>query len=125
MKVERVLVVLVILIIFFGCQCEKNRSVPNDLIGMWKTSAPKYADRLFEFKKDAVIFGTGEGNFDTYAITNIEIEKIREEKGILYTIYYENREGEEYKFSFYYYPENRGVIRFKNQKQIMWTKEKS
>jgi len=59
-------------------------TVPGDLIGVWKTTAPTYADRFFEIKTDEVIFGIGEGNFDTYAITRIEIEKDANKKG-LYT----------------------------------------
>jgi len=35
-----------------------------------------------------------------------------------------NKEGQESKFSFYYNPTDHGVIRFKNQDQIVWTKEK-
>jgi hypothetical protein len=41
-------------------------------------------------------------------------------KGILYIIHYENREGQEYRFPFYY--ERGGAIRFKSQEQIEWRK---
>ena len=43
------------------CQCGKKTAVPDDLIGVWETTAPTYADRFFEIKTDEVIFGTGEG----------------------------------------------------------------
>ncbi len=109
--------------VLFVCQCGKKTTVPGDLIGVWKTTAPTYADRFFEIKTDEVIFGTGDGNFDTYAITRIEIEKDREQKGTLYTIGYKNPTGQEYKFSFYYELTNQGVIRFKNQQEMIWTKE--
>jgi hypothetical protein len=35
-----------------------------------------------------------------------------------------NYKGQEFKFSFYYHPADHGVIKFKNQDQIVWTKEK-
>lgn len=123
MKAKRLLVVFATLIILSGCQCGADKTVPIDLVGVWKTSALTYADRFFQFKEDTIIFGTGGGNFNTYAITNIE--KVSEEEKILYTVSYSNREGQEYKFSFYYYPENSGMIRFKNHQQIVWTKKES
>ncbi len=105
------------------CQCGKKTTVPEDLIGVWETTAPTYADRPFEIKTDEVIFGTGEGKFDTYPITKIKIEKDPTEQKTLYIICYKNIEGQEYKFSFYCDPANQGMIRFKNQKEMVWTKK--
>jgi hypothetical protein len=125
MRVERISILFILLmILFFGFQCGKNRTAPDHLIGVWKTSEPKYEDRFFEIDRSTITFGIGEGNIDTHSITNIEIEKVAEAKGNLYTIYYKNKEGEESKFSFYYNPTDHGVIRFKNQDQIVWTREK-
>jgi len=125
MKAERVLIVFIFLLVFFAFQCGKKPTVPDDLIGVWKTSAPQYEDRFFEIKKDQIIFGTGDGNSDTHRINNIEMEKIRGVESRLYTIHYKNLEGQEYKFSFYYDPIKHGVIRFKNQDNIVWTREES
>ena len=122
---EKILILFIFLIIiFFGFQCGKNRTVPDHLIGVWKTSEPKYEDRFFEIDRSTITFGIGGGNFDTHPIINIEIEKVAETKGHLYTIYYKDREGQKFKFSFYYHPADHGMIRFKNQDQIVWTKEK-
>ena len=120
MKSSRILIAFAIVTAFFGCQFGRNRTVPDELLGVWKTSAPKYADRFFELKKDAVIFATGEGNVSVHAI--VKIEQVREDKQILYTFYYTNQAGKEYKWSFYQDSANGGAIRFKNQKQIEWTK---
>jgi hypothetical protein len=125
MKAERVLIIFIILLVFFAFQCGKKPTVPDDLIGVWKTSTPQYEDRFFEIKKDEIIFGTGEGNSDTHRINNIEMEKIRGVESRLYTIHYKNLEGQECKFSFYYDPTKRGVIRFKNQEKMVWTREES
>jgi len=123
MKVERVLVIIIYLVLLFACQCGKRPAVPDDLIGVWETAAPTYADRFFEIRTDEIIFGTGEEKFDTYPITKIKIEKDRGEQGTLYVIWYKNIEGQEYKFSFYYDPANQGTIRFKNQQEMVWTKK--
>ncbi len=122
MQGRRFLGVLIILMVFFVWQCGKIKEAPDDLIGIWKTTAPKYADRSFEIKKDAITFEIGGGNFEDYAIKYIKTEKARDERSTLYTIHYKDEAGEEYTFAFYFYPEEGGVIRFKNQKQIVWTK---
>jgi hypothetical protein len=90
---------------------------------VWETTAPTYADRLFEIKTGEVTFGTWENTFDTYPITKMKIEKDSKEQKTLYIICYKNTAGQEYKFSFYYDPANQGTIRFKNQKEMVWTKK--
>lgn len=126
MKVERALVaVLIFFIIILGCESKKIAGVPDNLIGVWGTSDPTYADRTFEITRKEIIFQTGENTFNTYSIKSIEMEKIPGEESSLYTINYKNKEGLKYKFSFYYNPAGQGEIRYRNQRQIAWTKEKS
>jgi len=125
MRMKRVFKVLICFVVFFGLRCGGKTAVPEGLIGVWKTSATEYADRFFEIKRDQVIFGTGEGKSDIYPITKIEIGKLPETEGTLFTILYKNIEGQKYKFSFYYDPTNQGTIRFKNQKEMVWIKAKN
>lgn len=122
MNPSRIFVALAILATLFACQRAKTTTLPDDLVGVWKTSAPKYAGRSLEFTKDSIIFGTGEGNLDPHPIANIET--IHEGNSILYTISHLNSEGQQYILSFSYDPANGGVIRLKNQKTIAWTKER-
>jgi len=123
MKVKRVLVIIIYLIVLSTCQCGRKTTVPEDLIGVWETAAPTYADRFFEIRINEIIFGTGEEKFDTYPITKIKTEKESEEQEMLYILCYKNIEGQEYKFSFYYDPANQGTIRLKNQQEMVWTKK--
>ncbi len=122
MKSRRILAALVTLVCLFGCRSGKNKTVPDELLGVWKTSGPKHADRFFELKKDVIVFGTGGSSVTANSI--FEVEEVREEKEkmVLYTIHYTNEKGGEYIFSFYYDPTNGGTIRFKNQMQIEWKK---
>jgi hypothetical protein len=123
MKVERVWIIIIYLMVLSACQWGGRAAVPEDLIGVWETTAPTYADRFFEIKSNEINFATGEEKFDTYPITKMKIEKDRKEQKTLYIICYKNTAGQEYKFSFYYDPANQGTIRFKNQKEMVWTKK--
>jgi hypothetical protein len=125
MKAERALVgLLIFLIIILGCESKKIAAVPENFIGVWGTSDPTYADRTFEITRNEVIFQTGENTFNTYSIKSIEMEKVPGVESSLYTINYIDKEGGKFKLFFYYNPAGQGEIRYKNQRQIAWTKEK-
>ncbi|MBW1911936.1 MAG: hypothetical protein JRI43_01955 [Deltaproteobacteria bacterium] len=122
MKLRR-LIVCVIVIALFGCQIWKDKTVPEELLGMWETSSSRYADCFFEFQGELIIFNNG---LSYNAINFIkDIEKLPENGKTLYNIYYEDKEGQEFKLSlFYFHVRNGGVIRFKNQKDIEWTRRR-
>jgi hypothetical protein len=122
MNSRQALLIFTLLAAIVGCQPATEKTIPDDLLGVWKTSEPKYADRFFELKKDAIIFATRENNTDTYSVASIE--QTHDEGGVLYNIHYLNLEGQQYTFSIYYAPTNHGVIRFKNQKHFTWTRER-
>lgn len=107
---------------FFGCQSKDSTTVPGELVGVWKTSAPKYKGCYFELTQDSIIFA----NVPLSARTNNSISKIEKLHGsgkeIFYTIHYEDREGLGYKFSFFYDPSRGGTLRLKNQRGVVWGK---
>ncbi len=126
MKSTRIFVAVTLLATVIGCQPQSqsqadNSTVPEKLLGVWKTPHSKYADRFFEIKNDALIFGQGGEKIELHALA--DIHETWEGKSILYTISHLNHEGQRYTFAFYYDPTDGGTIRFKNQKQIIWTKE--
>lgn len=121
MKSRRTFLALVFLVTIFGCQSGSENAIPDVLLGVWKTSEPKYADRFFELKKDEIIFGIGGDEANTYRVASVE--KTHDEEGLLYNIFYLNPEGQQYTFSIYFDPRNQGVIRFKNQKQFIWMRK--
>ena len=124
MAQKRLFAVLIIFTIFFGWHCGYERIAPNELVGIWKTSAPKYVDRFFKIDQDIITIGTGGENVEIYTIKKIRTKKDPTERSLLYTLYYENEEGVECKFAFYYSSEKGGVIRLKNQRHIVWTKHR-
>lgn len=121
MKLRRALLAFALLTTMLGCTPGHEKTVPEDLLGVWTTSEPKYADRFFELAKDAIIFGTGGDDFDVYPVESVE--RTRDEEGLVYNIRYLNREGQPYTFSIYYDASHHGVIRLKHQKHFHWTRE--
>jgi hypothetical protein len=101
---------------------KKNKDVPENLIGKWRTSEPRYQDRFFEITKETLIYGLGGDQTDVYFISSME--ESLEGNNRLYTINYENADGLKFTQSFYYHPENGGSIQLKHQEHIKWKREK-
>ena len=132
MKLRWILIGIVILVAFFALLPSKPTPLPDELVGVWKTSNPKYADRYLGLTRATIIFGTGKGSIDVNFISNVEdvnfisnVEKTLQDRAILYTVYFHRSEGEEDNVSFYYEPRNGGIIKFKNQTHIAWIKDES
>jgi hypothetical protein len=120
MKTGRIMAIFFIAVLF-GCQIFQNRDVPEELLGVWETSSPRYEDCSLEFDNRRVIFQNGLTHFDINHITNVK--KSTEDEKTLYHIYYKDNQGGEYKLSLYYLEgPDKGVIRFKHQEEIAWLK---
>jgi hypothetical protein len=114
-----VIMVVLLIFVFFP---KKNKDIPENIIGKWTTSAPRYEDRFIEITKDTVVYGLGGDKKDVYFISNLETNP--EGNKLLYTISFKNTEGLAFTRSFYYHPENGGAIQFKHQEHITWRKTK-
>ena len=99
-----------------------TRVALDQFFGVWKTTALNYEDRFFEISDSTITFGTGNGKQDICYIQ--AATKTVEDKNILYTITYANLEETDFKLSFYYKKDHGGVIQFKNQMDIEWTRDK-
>ncbi len=62
----------ILLVAFLVFLPERPTPLPDELVGVWTTSHPKYADRYFDLTKTTVIFGTGKESIDTNVISNVE-----------------------------------------------------
>ena len=123
MTAKRISALIAMVAMVVACQVRKDPALPTVLVGVWKTVSPQYADRFFEIAHRSIFFGTGDGNAEAYPI--VAVDEVREANGVLYTISYRNHDGQEYRLSFYHDPSNAGVIRFKHQRNIQWTKARS
>jgi hypothetical protein len=90
----------------------------TDLQGVWTSSQPQYQDRFLQFTDGAITFGWGDAGEGSYTIDGIESEPA--ENSTLVSIGYVDMASTPYRFSFFYAPQNGGVIWMKNQKGIYW-----
>ena len=110
-------------IILTASSCVSQTQLPDELLGIWKTEALKYKDTFFEMKTGLLVLGTKADEVQSFTITKVERKKLREEEWVLYTVFYQNDRLQKLEFPFYYNPANKGFIRFKNQKNLVWKKE--
>ncbi len=122
MKSARFLAVLALCTLILGCGTKPYSTLPDELVGVWKTSAPQYAGRYFELKRDMIVFGTGGGTASSHVIDRIQ--EAREGDQTLYTIFY-TEDGTKYHWSFYYDPVLGKSIRLKHQASIVWTRKRT
>ena len=122
MKLKVVIISIVVLtfISVFICFSRQHTRLPENLIGTWTTSELKYSDCFFELTQMTVIYGIGKKKANVCFISSAE--KNVQDNNVLYTINYYDTHGIQYTRSFYYDATNGGVIKFKNQKHIPWTK---
>ena len=126
-KIFSILVAVTWILILAGCSLWEDKTLPEGVYGIWETDNPRYKEAYLEITKAHIAFHTIEGDANLNRITNIETESEPESapEHTLIHISYEDRDGLEYLLSFYYSETSDGpVIRFKNQKEMDWTKRK-
>ncbi|HXX53626.1 MAG TPA: hypothetical protein VEI28_03545 [Thermodesulfovibrionales bacterium] len=116
---HKLTVFLLTLMFFVGCQGEVV--VPPHLIGVWATSAPKYAGRYLRITDHRLIYGLGEGEEVSH-----EIEKIDSEQGNggkVYTFHYRDSERKKWTITLTF-RSDAGSIQIKNIDGI-WERTKT
>ena len=115
--------VVFVLLINFGCSSNEIKSLPPEVLDEWKTTAAKFEDFSFELGNETITFMdlNADNEMEVYFILK-RTRDLDEKKDIYYTVFYENDEGLEFQFAFYYDPSGDGKIRLKNQKTIVWTR---
>jgi hypothetical protein len=107
-----------------GCGPESTRTVPAELLGRWTTSVPKYADTFFELQRDTLILGLAGGRTEVRSVARVE--KVLEGGQPLFTVYYldpSDPKRTEFKLAFFFEAAAGGVVRWKNQREIVWTRQ--
>lgn len=95
------------------------KTMPDELLGIWTTTAPTYANRALEIRPTLLIFHTGEQTFRLHAVRRV----VREERGASahYTVEYADGDDVE-TLSFQYVRMAHPAIRLRNQ-SFVWRRE--
>jgi len=116
-------VFLLSFLIFFTVNCEKKIPFPTELIGVWTTESPGYADKYIDIKDMQIIFGTGESIPSILLVD--QIQKKTKTQLVEWTLKCKDIEGNPIDIVVFYKIEaNKEQITMKNKEQVLWTKVK-
>lgn len=99
-----------------GCRQALPREAPPSVLGVWRTSHPRYEGRYFEIRTTALVIGTGAGEAEEHALRGVACDATGD--GLHCTLYYDDTDGAESALAFVY----DGDIRLANQEGIAWTR---
>jgi len=103
----------------FGCDPGGDMMLPDELVGIWRTTAPAYAGHSLHLSSSTVGFGVDEGGESTYLIRRVTHERELDRR--LYTVTYTDPADQA--VSFYYEPADGGTITLKHQRKFQWKRE--
>ena len=90
--------------------------VPHHLLGVWRTSEPKFAGCKIEFRQGRLILGLATGEEERCRIEKVTSAKERDRK-LMYTIHYRDSKGQKSTLSFLYDPLAGGTLQLKNHSE--------
>ena len=114
-----VLVALWLAVTVYTVRQDASETIPDELLGVWTTATPAYADRYFQIARTWLRIDAGEGNVAVYQILKVEEDGLQFRP--TYRIDYMG-EKNVYTFSFIYHRSPEPVIRFVNQPLMEWRK---
>jgi hypothetical protein len=114
-----VLLALLALVLYTSLAPERAGEIPDEILGSWRTTDPRYAETVLDIGKTTLVFGTADSGSTSHTIERVEQEDL--DLAQLYTVHYRD-EGGLNELSFFYIPID-NVIRFKNQRSLTWKRD--
>ncbi len=111
-----------VLSVVWLCFCT-GREVEPLLYGKWRCPHDDYKNTYFEIRPETIIFGNNQDETEIGTIRNIKYQRLPDKKWVQCTVKYHNMESLEYEFQFLFDSEAADTIVFKNQEDLIWTKE--
>ena len=114
-----VAVVIVLVVTRLSTEKPQYSEVAPRLIGLWTCQHPELSDRYVEFRRDAIIFGTGGTGVVKYKVSGMNAEKLGGTDR--YTIFYRDLAGTSLSKDILL--DERGqVLRFTDNADALWTR---
>jgi hypothetical protein len=121
MKLRMFVTVIAVSLLILDCtDGEGSSEMPVELIGKWKTDAPKYRGCFIELEARSVAFVSDQGNSDINILKKIVTR--REGESVSYTIHYKCEGDRECTIKLYYKNSGRRAIQLENQRNVEWTR---
>ncbi len=118
------LLVSFVLLLLAGCNWRDPQTLPEQLLGEWKTDDARYQGRFLKVETDQITFGLGGA-----APNELEhIERVHMEPAnnpTDYLIKLKKLDGAPDSVVLRFSPENGGELRLKNQPHVVWSRNKN
>jgi hypothetical protein len=116
--------VFVVLLTLCGCtrtQTESQNHIPDELVGYWRTDAPRYEKRFLKLERDYVTIGMDKD--DVATVQRVREVRTESKSGkTIYTISSINAEGPDV-LGLEFDPANGGSIEIRHMQGIVWRRE--
>ncbi len=112
----RSLLVVTVACVAVACGGATIVPMPVEMIGRWETDRVEYADRYFELTPETLVIGTGDGTRQLGTI--VEVSRLTDDVGLLYTLTYMDTAGVELSMGVYFDDSAGGTLRLENQIQL-------
>ena len=115
-----VILLVVFISFFFLKEPSKTTVMPQALIGVWTTDAPRYAGRSFKLDKMLVTLDLGDYGTTVYPFKGLK-QRMDGNREFFEIVYGPHNEPEQV-LRFEYRRANGGTIHIRNQKDVVWTR---
>ena len=126
MKTRWIILMGFVLLVGLGCSSNEIKALPQELMGEWETTEPKYDGFTFQLTQEMITFmdAKAENGVEAYMIQKRTKDFDKKAKRDIYTIYYKNKEDLKLQFALSYDPSGGGRVVLKNQTGFFWTRHK-
>jgi hypothetical protein len=114
-----VAVVVVLVVARLSAEKPQYSEVTPRLIGLWTCQHPEFSDQYVEFRRDAIVFGTGGTGVVKNKVSGMNVEKMG--GADRYTIFYRDMAGTEL-YKDILLDETGMVLRFTDSADTLWTR---
>ena len=116
-----VAVVIVLMVARLSREKPQYSEVAPRLIGLWTCQHPAFSDQYVEFRRDAIVFGTGGTGVVKYKVSGMNSEKMG--GADRYTVFYRDLAGTKL-YKDILLDESGMVLRFTDNADARWTRYK-
>jgi len=112
------MLLLLLLIACWGCDGNRSRFIPDNLVGVWRTDDPRYRGRSLELAKDSAVIGTGTDKPSIELIDSVTIRPASEET--TYSIQCRTADGTRHLLTLSFRANGDGEVRLLHPQNIVW-----